>query len=48
MSGGPVLNNAGRIIGIVTKGSNNGNYWKDGELIRIDRIVEALKKSTTN
>ena len=48
MSGGPVLNNAGRIIGIVTKGSNNGNYWKYGELIRIDRIVEALKKSTTN
>ena len=48
MSGGPVLNRSGQILGIVSKGSNDGNYWRDGELIQIECIRAAFKKSTTN
>lgn len=48
MSGGPVLNRSGQILGIVSKGSNDGNYWRDGEFIQIKCIKEILKKSTTN
>ena len=38
MSGGPVLNARGRVIGLVTKGSGNGEYDRDGRFILLSAI----------
>ena len=45
MSGGPVLNVRGRAIGLITKGSGNGEYDRDGRFILLSAIPHYSKGS---
>ena len=39
MSGGPVLNSRGKVLGIVTKGSEVGSYNRDGRFLLLSSIL---------
>lgn len=38
MSGGPVLSKNGKVIGVITKGSGENMYDRDGQFISIKSI----------
>ncbi len=39
MSGGPVMNVRGDVIGVITKGSGDGTYDRDGRFVPIKKVV---------
>ena len=43
MSGGPVLNARGKVIGMVTKGSGERSYDRDGRFLLIDSILDGYQ-----
>lgn len=43
MSGGPVLNARGKVIGMVTKGSGEGSYDRDGRFLLINSILDGYQ-----
>lgn len=44
MSGGPVLNARGEVVGIVTKGSGNMMYDRDGQFITLKAVPEVAEQ----
>lgn len=44
MSGGPVLNSRGEVIGLITKGSGEGSYNYDGQFVLLNAIPQVEKK----
>ena len=45
MSGGPVLNTQGEVIGLITKGSGDGTYDRNGVFLAIDYILDPYGRS---
>lgn len=43
MSGGPVLNRRGNVIGVVTKGSSDGSYDRDGRFVLLEKVLDVVK-----
>ena len=43
MSGGPVLNARGKVIGVITQGSGSGLYDRDGRFLSISSILEGYR-----